>query len=105
MQQIFHYPSLLTVEEVALAFRLTRAAIRRMIRAKEIPAIKIGKEYRIPEQVVKNLLNPLTEQSLTDAAFGLWKGGKYPSGPEWVHEHRKKNKKNLDELLEALKTA
>jgi excisionase family DNA binding protein len=98
------YPHLLTVDEFAQIFRLTQAAIRRMIRSKEIPAIKIGKEYRIAEQVVHNLLNPISEENLEHAGFGLWKGKNNPKGEVWVENHRKKNAKNLDALLKELES-
>lgn len=99
---LLKYPSLLTVDEFAQIFKLTQAAIRRMIRDKEIPAIKIGKEYRISEQVVHNLLNPLSENNLEHAGFGLWKNKNNPKGETWVSEHRKKNPKDLDSLLKEL---
>lgn len=96
------FPQLFTVDEVARVFRFTRAAIRRMIRAQELPAIRIGKEYRIPRQVVENILNPLTEKNLEAAAYGLWRGKKYPEGAQWVRHHRDTDTRTLEELLEEL---
>ena len=104
MTTTLNYPQLLTVDEFATIFKLTQAAIRRMIRDKEIPAIKIGKEYRISEQVVHNLLNPLTEASKAVAGFGLWKGKNNPKGETWVETHRKNNNKSLQTLLEELES-
>ena len=39
-----------TPEELAGRFKLTRMTIYRLIRARKIPAIRIGKSYRISEQ-------------------------------------------------------
>lgn len=95
---------LVTVEEVAHLVRLTPAAIRRMIRAREIPATRIGREYRIPRRVVENWLAPLNETNLKEAAFGLWKGKKHPPGEEWVREHREKDPRSLEEILAELES-
>ena len=98
------FPHLFTVGEVAKFFRLTEAAIRRMIRVKKLPAIRIGKEYRIPEQVIQNILNPLNESNMHSAGFGIWKGTKYPEGSKWVAQKRKKDKRTLDEILSDLES-
>lgn len=95
-------PRLLTVEEVARIFRLTPAAIRRMIRAREFPALRIGREYRIPERVVENMLGSLNEGNLKDAAFGLWKGSGSPRGETWVRKHRDSDRRSLEEILKDL---
>lgn len=96
------FPQLFTVKEVAQIFRLTEGAIRRMVRAKEIPAIRIGKEYRISGQVLQNILHPLSDQNLKEAAFGLWKTGKSPEGSKWVRTHRDTDVRSLNELLKDL---
>ena len=93
---------LFTVEEVARIFRLTEAAIRRLIRVREIPAIRFGKEYRIPRQFVENKLSPITDETLEFSGFGVWKGKKYPSGEDWVSEHRKNEKRSLAQYVEDL---
>jgi excisionase family DNA binding protein len=95
-------PQLFTVDEVAKIFRLTQAAIRRMIRAKELPAIKFGKEYRIPQSVIQNILNPLTDANLKDAGFGLWKTEKSPRGEAWVRKTRDSDTRGLSEYLQVL---
>lgn len=95
-------PRLLTVEEVARVFRLTPAAIRRMIRAKDFPALRIGREYRIPERVVENILGSFNERNLKDAAFGLWKGPGLPRGETWVRKHRDSDRRSLEEILKDL---
>lgn len=96
------YPRFFTVDEVAAIFRLTPAAIRRMIRAKEFPAIKIGKEYRIPQQAIENILNPIRPENPTDAGFGMWKEKKLPRGEDWVHRTRQSDTRSLTEYLRDL---
>lgn len=93
------FPQLLTVSEVADIFRLTQAAIRRMVRAREIPAIRIGKEYRIPKQVVHNILNPLTDQTLKEAGFGIWTHKKNPEGSQWLRRQRSQERRTLAEVI------
>lgn len=101
-QHLEIFPQLLTVSEVAGIFRLTQAAIRRMVRAKEIPAIRIGKEYRIPKQVVHNILNPLTEQTLKEAGFGIWAHEKNPEGSKWLRSQRAKERRTLVEVIKEI---
>jgi len=50
-----------TTNEVAKLFRLTTQAIRQTIERGEIKAVKIGSVYRIPEQEVKRLLQPIAD--------------------------------------------
>lgn len=96
--------SLFTVKEIAQVFRLTDAAIRRMIRDKELPAIQIGREYRIPRHVVEKILHPLHEGNLKATGFGLWKNKKNPRGEDWVRRYRDADKRTLEELLKDLET-
>ncbi len=43
----------LTVDEVASLLRLTRVTIYRMAKAGDIPALKVGKVWRFPEEEVE----------------------------------------------------
>lgn len=97
-------PQLFTVDEVAQIFRLTQAAIRRMIRTKELPAIKFGKEYRIPQSVIQNILNPLNSATFKDAGFGLWKAAKLPRGETWLRKKRDTDPRDLSDYLKDLDT-
>ena len=42
------YDEILTVKETAVLFKTTRQQIRKMIANEELPAVKIGREWRIP---------------------------------------------------------
>lgn len=46
----------LTVKEVAVLLKTTRQQIRKMIQAGELPAVKVGREWRILEEQIQNLL-------------------------------------------------
>lgn len=49
--------SLLTVEEVASLLKVSRQQIRRMIRDQTIPALKVGREWRIDANYLKEFLD------------------------------------------------
>jgi excisionase family DNA binding protein len=48
-------PELLTVAEVAALVRVSKMTIYRMIRKGELPAIAVGKSFRIPIEDVRRL--------------------------------------------------
>lgn len=59
--------SLLTVDEVASLMRVSNMTVYRLIKSAQLPALKVGKNYRIRESDV--------EQYLTDRAVGGIPGG------------------------------
>ena len=48
-----HY---LTVAEVALAMRVSKMTVYRLVHEGELPAVRFGRSYRVPEQAVKEYL-------------------------------------------------
>lgn len=44
---------ILTVKEVAKLLKTSRVQVRKMIQSGELPAVMVGREYRIPEEVIK----------------------------------------------------
>ena len=46
----------LTVKEAAAILKTTRQQIRKMIQSGELPAVKVGREWRILEEQIQNLL-------------------------------------------------
>ena len=52
---------LLTVKEAASLMKTSRAQIRKMIQNGELPAVKVGREYRIPNICLREFI----EQNLT----------------------------------------
>lgn len=47
---------LLTVKEAAVLLKTSRVQIRKMIQNDELPAMKVGREYRIPVVCLKNYI-------------------------------------------------
>ena len=51
------YPSAMTVSEVATVLRLCTKTVYKLIKEGEIPAKRIGSEYRIPKKSIYIYLN------------------------------------------------
>lgn len=64
-------PRFLTVAEVAELARVSRMTVYRMVHAGELPAIRVGKSYRVPQAAV--------EQMLSDG-LGSWEDASSASG-------------------------
>ena len=47
---------LLTVREIAELFQTTRQQVRKMLRNGEIPAVKVGREWRIPQEYLEEFI-------------------------------------------------
>lgn len=47
---------ILTVKEVAELLKTNRVQVRKMIQNGELPAIMVGREYRIPMEVIKRFI-------------------------------------------------
>ena len=91
-----------TVAEVARIFRLSASAVRRLIRQGEIPAIHLGRTYRIPKSVVDALFaQPLiTTFTPQDLGLGVWKDWDESSDSvTLVNQMRHHNTKTLRETL------
>ncbi|GAB2614152.1 helix-turn-helix domain-containing protein [Pseudactinotalea suaedae] len=59
-------PRFLTVAEVAQLARVSRMTVYRMVHAGDLPAIRVGKSFRVPEAAVDEMLSeglPLPESS------------------------------------------
>lgn len=46
----------LTVAEVASVMRVSKMTVYRMVHAAELPAIRVGRSFRVPEQAVHDYL-------------------------------------------------
>lgn len=57
----------LTVAEVAELMRVSKMTVYRMVHAGELPAVKFGRSYRVPESAVNDAIN------------GVARGGKQPA--------------------------
>lgn len=46
----------LTVAEVATAMRVSKMTVYRLVHSGELPAVRVGKSFRVSEQAVHNYL-------------------------------------------------
>ncbi len=46
----------LTVAEVAAAMRVSKMTVYRLVHAGDMPAIRVGRSFRVPEQAVSDYL-------------------------------------------------
>lgn len=53
-------PSFLTVAEVADAMRVSRMTVYRLVHAGEMPAIRVGKSFRVPASALEQYLAQAT---------------------------------------------
>jgi excisionase family DNA binding protein len=60
----------LTVAEVADMMRVSRMTVYRLVHAGELPAIRFGRSFRVPESAVEHLLQSATvrEDGVADSA-------------------------------------
>ena len=54
----------LTVAEVATIMRVSKMTVYRLVHSGELPAVKVGRSYRVPEQATHDYLR----QSYVDTA-------------------------------------
>ncbi|MFD1506454.1 helix-turn-helix domain-containing protein [Georgenia yuyongxinii] len=50
-------PRFLTVAEVAELMRVSKMTVYRMVHAGELPAVRMGRSFRVPQAAVENLIN------------------------------------------------
>lgn len=54
-------PRFLTVAEVAELARVSKMTVYRMVHAGELPAIRVGKSFRVPYEEVEKLLGEVID--------------------------------------------
>ena len=64
-------PSFVTVAEVADLMRVSKMTVYRMIDRGELPAIRVGKSFRIPQVAVKQLIDAGLADWNEESATGL----------------------------------
>lgn len=93
------FPAVSTVEEFAKIFKLSPEAVRNLIRKGEIPAIRIGKQYRIPQGVIERYFAQALPPE--ERGFGMWKQKRVPS-VAYVNALRKRDRRAPDVFLKDL---
>jgi len=96
MKSAVNYPEVYTVEEFARIFKLSPEAVRTLIRKGEISAIRIGKQYRIPQIVVDRYF--AQAMSPEERGFGMWKQHRTPSLP-YVNKLRGRDRRTPEAFL------
>ncbi|HEY2044236.1 MAG TPA: helix-turn-helix domain-containing protein [Jatrophihabitans sp.] len=51
-----HEVRFLTVAEVAAVMRVSKMTVYRMVHSGELPAVRVGRSFRVPEQAVQDYL-------------------------------------------------
>ncbi len=57
MAQLEHAPRFVTVAEVADLMRVSRMTVYRMVHSGELPAVRMGRSYRVPLAAVEDLIS------------------------------------------------
>lgn len=70
-EQNFSNVNFLTVQEVAELMRVSKMTVYRMVHAGELPAVRFGRSYRVPQNAVEAFLkSAVVEQSETSKGSG-----------------------------------
>lgn len=51
-------PAFYTVAEVAAMMRVSKMTVYRMVNSGELPAVRFGRSFRVPESAVSAIVNP-----------------------------------------------
>jgi excisionase family DNA binding protein len=58
----------LTVAEVATIMRVSKMTVYRLVHGGELPAVRVGRSFRVPEQAVHDYLRHSYVESAVDSA-------------------------------------
>lgn len=58
----------MTVAEVADVMRVSKMTVYRLVHAGELPAVRFGRSYRVPEKAVENYLRSSRVEGASDIA-------------------------------------
>ena len=58
----------LTVAEVATIMRVSKMTVYRLVHGGELPAVRVGRSFRVPEQAVHDYLRHSYVESAVDTA-------------------------------------
>ncbi len=64
-------PRFMTVAEVADLMRVSKMTVYRLIHSGEMPAIRVGKSFRVPEAAVGQIINSGLADHSEDRASGI----------------------------------
>jgi excisionase family DNA binding protein len=97
------YEPVYRIDQVARIFKLTPRAVRTLIRNGDLPAIRLGRYYRIPKSAIDDLFASAvkTDWSPEDLGFGIWKA-RIRDSVSYVNRLRARNKKSLKQTVAEL---
>jgi len=95
-----------TIDEVAAIFRVPSAAVRRLIRRGDLPAIQLGRIYRVPKSVIDGYFDlPSSAVPIEKLGFGMWQAdATIGDAVEYVNRFRDADTRTLREVVEDLNT-
>lgn len=64
-------PRFMTVSEVADLMRVSKMTVYRLIHSGQMPAIRVGKSFRVPESVVSQILDAGLVDRANEGAVGI----------------------------------
>jgi excisionase family DNA binding protein len=67
-EQNFSNAKFLTVAEVAQVMRVSKMTVYRLVHAGEMPAVRFGRSYRVPENAVEQYLKGAVVDGHTESA-------------------------------------
>ncbi len=99
------YAAVYKVDEVARMFKLTTRDVMSLIRNGDLPAIRLGRYYRVPKSVIDGLFAQSVKQNFTpeDLGLGILKARRETrDSVAYVNRIRARNKKSLKETVAEL---
>ena len=99
MHRAIAYPKIYTIEEFGKIFKLSPKTVLALIRKREIPAIRIGSTYRIPQDVVDRYFAQVL--SPKERGFGMWKQ-KPVASRTYVNQIRAHDQRTPDAFLQEM---
>lgn len=96
------YEPVYKVNEVARIFKLTPRAVRTLIRGGDLPAIRLGRHYRVPKSVIDAFFAKPAKTNFTPEDL-IWKSRRdVRDSVAYINQIRARNKKSLKETVAEL---
>jgi len=93
-----------TIDEVAAIFRVPSDTVRRLIRRGDLPAVRLGRVYRVPKSVIDGYFDlPSATVPIENLGFGMWQGDATTDDAVGYVDHlRDTDTRTLREVVEDL---
>ncbi len=99
-----YHDKVYTVNEVAAIFRIPTDTVRRLIHRGDLPAIRLGRLYRVPQSVIDGYFDlPRADVPPEQLGFGMWADdASTEDAVEYVNRLRDADTRTLRERIEDL---